>query len=53
MRGTPGDDRPDSGPIVSGPSQVCLPFALMADQVYAKEATDNITTVLSPNSFTQ
>ena len=27
--------------------------ALMADQAYAKEATDNITTVLSPNSFTQ
>ena len=27
--------------------------AIMAGQAYAKQATDNITTVLSPNSFTQ
>ena len=54
VRGAPEDGWPDSRPLVSKWLVTSVfATAIMAGQVYAKEANDNITTVLSPNSFTQ
>jgi hypothetical protein len=53
VRGAPGDDWPDSRTNIKWLVSSVFATALMADQAYAKEATDNITIVLSPNSFTQ